>query len=234
MVAQRPAKGAFSGISSTQDEEISRVLRNFGVTREWMTEDFSRIWRKKEPEKLERKFVYRSIHVELSRESTPSVSLPSVSFLTTQKSTPPSTSTKFSSPFSRKDIPCVFGKDAYFAVLYHDSARTHTAAATVQWLENFGNNFILHEIGPLTLPICRPWIIRWMEFSSVDFGSGRHAAWSDWNGPCARSGQKCLLISVGKRFLSGNPVWNFWFRVVAFRLNTWSNFFIIFSGEKAN
>ena len=54
----------------------------------------------------------------------------------------------------------------------------------------------LRRIGPLTLPICRPWIIWWMEFSSADFENGRHAAWWDWKEPCAKSGQECLLISV--------------------------------------
>ena len=36
-------------------------------------------------------------------------------------------------------------------------------------------------------------------------------------GPCARSCQKCLLMSVLKRFLPGNPVRNLCFRVMAFR-----------------
>ena len=99
---------------------------------------------------------------------------------------------------------------------------------TGQWLEKFRLRFFfLHGIGPLTLLICRPWIIRWIEFSSADFGSERH-----WNGPCAMSGQKCLLISVSKRFLPGNPVRNLCFRAMAFRLNPWSHFLIYFVGWK--
>ena len=38
-----------------------------------------------------------------------------------------------------KDIPRLFGKDTKFAVLHHDSAPAHKAAATVQWLESHDN-----------------------------------------------------------------------------------------------
>ena len=54
----------------------------------------------------------------------------------------------------------------------------------------------LRGIGPLTLPIDRPWMIRWIKFSNADFGSGRRAAWRHWNEPCARSDQNCQLICV--------------------------------------
>ena len=36
---------------------------------------------------------------------------------------------------------------------------------------------------------------------------------------------KSVCWSLWKRFLPGNPVWNLWFRVMAFRLNTWGNLF---------
>ena len=131
--------------------------------------------------------------------------LPSVSSLPTQKSTPTFASTFFK-PLFEKDNLCLLGKYANFVVPHHDSVRAHTAAATVQWLEISAINLFLCGIGPLTLPICRPWIIRWMEFSSADFGSERHAAWRDWNGPYTRIGQSvcrslcwntfCLAIRV--------------------------------------
>ena len=44
-----------------------------------------------------------------------------------------------------KDIPRLFGKDTKFAVLHHESAPAHKAAATVQWLESHGYSFIFEQ-----------------------------------------------------------------------------------------
>ena len=93
-------------------------------------------------------------------------------------------------------VCCLFGKGANSAVLYHDSTERTRLRPSSNGFKISATIFFLRGIGPLILPICRPWIIRWMEFSSTDFRSERHAAWRDWNGPRIRSGQKCLLISV--------------------------------------
>ena len=172
------------------------------VTCEWTTAEDFVSFAEKRARKAGGKCVYGSTHVELcsSREPAPLVPLPPISSPPTQKSTPIYTSEKFSSPFFEKNILRLFREDANSAVLHHDSGRAHTDAATVRWLKISAKISFLREIDPLTLPICRPWIVSWMEFSSADFGSGRHAARRDWNGPYARSGQKCLLVSVGILF----------------------------------
>ena len=71
---------------------------------------------------------------------------------TKQKSTSSSEWTKFSSPFSKKDIPRLFGKDANSVELHHDSARAQAAAAIVQWLENSCYNFIPRRNWPTNSP----------------------------------------------------------------------------------
>ena len=57
---------------------------------------------------------------------------------------------------SEKDIPRLFGKDANSAMLHHDSARAHAAAATAQWLENFGYNLIPARNWPTDSPDLSP------------------------------------------------------------------------------
>ena len=59
-------------------------------------------------------------------------------------------------PLFQKDIPCLFRKDASSAMLHHDSPRAHTAAVTVQWLENFGYNFIPARDWPANSPDLSP------------------------------------------------------------------------------
>ena len=138
---------------------------------------------------------------------------------------------KLLKPLFEKDISRLFGKDVKSAVLHHDSARAHTVATTVQWLEISATILFLRGIGPLALPICHPWIIRWMEVSSSDFGSGRDAAWRDYNG-VMRQEWSSVCWSVLKRFLPGNPAWKLCFRVMAFRLNTRKSFFFLFCRVK--
>ena len=91
--------------------------------------------------------LYRSIPVKLysSRESVPLVLLPSVS-------SPPPPDTEVNANFSinkvfkplfRKGHPLVcLGRKPIRPCYTIDSAWAHTAAVTVQWLENFGHNFI--------------------------------------------------------------------------------------------
>ena len=65
----------------------------------------------------------------------------------------------------RKEYLCLFGRVTSYAVLHQDSAwsRLHKAAATVQWLENFGQNFI-----PL-----RDWLANSPDCSPVDYPVNR-------------------------------------------------------------
>ena len=102
-----------------------------------------------------------AIHVKLcsSRALVHLVPLPSISSLLTQKSMLTSASTKFSSPFSKKYISRLLGKDANFDARHHDSARVHMASATVQWLENFGYNYIS----------ARNWPANSLDLSPIDF-----------------------------------------------------------------
>ena len=142
-----------------------------------------------------------------------------------QKSTP--TFTKFSIPFRKGHLLSV--RDGH--QFCHASAREYTAAATVQWLRNLDYIFISTWDWPANSPDLSP--MDYSENGVFKRRLWRHAAWMGWNGPCARSGKKCLLISVWKRFLTGIPVCNLWFKVMAFRLTTWSNLFSsILSGEK--
>ena len=69
----------------------------------------------------------------------------------------------------------------------------------------------------------------WCYMSPVN---GRRKVFYVFCGPCAGNGRKCLLIFVLKRFLPENPVWNLWFRVMAFRLNTWNDFLNLFCRVK--
>ena len=200
---------------------------------EWMGGDLIQVSQKLILCQTGRKFVYKSIDVELclSRESAPLAPLPSVAFLQTQKSTSTSTSTKLSSPFSKRTISVCLGKTPILPCCT-TTAFDHTAAATVQWLENFGKNFIPERDWPADPPEFSPKDYSVNRISSADFGSERHPAWRDWHRPCARSGQKCLLISVLKRFLPGNPVWNLCFWVMTFTWNTWSHFFLFHRVKK--
>ena len=59
-------------------------------------------------------------------------------------------------PLLEKNISRIFGKEANSAVLHHDSLRAHTAAATVQWLEDFGYNFIPARDWPADSPDLLP------------------------------------------------------------------------------
>ena len=182
-----------------------------------------------------RKFVYRSIHVALcsSRESALLAPLPSVSSLPMQKSTPTPTSIlkKFSSPFSKRTSPRLFGKDANFSVPHHDSARAHTAAATVQWLENFGHNFIPArnwptdslDLSPIDSSVKRIFKRRLWKRKAHNVKGLKRAMGHEWSK---------VSISVLKPFLPGNPVWNLQFRVMAFKLNTCRNFLNHFAGWK--
>ena len=100
---------ALSSISSTTDGEMWWVLMNFGVICHMWMEDgrFFMSFAENRARKDAGKFVYRSIHVEWcsSRESAPLVPLPFVLSLPKQKSTPTSTSTKFSRHFSKRKSP---------------------------------------------------------------------------------------------------------------------------------
>ena len=136
--------------------------------------------------RLEETFLYKSIHVEFFCRGNQCLwFLTAIRFIfypppTKQKSTSSSEWTKFSSHFSKKDILCLFGKDAISAVLHHDSSRAHAAATTVQWLENFGYNFIPLRDWPTNSPNLSPMDYSVNGISSADFGNGRHAAWRDW------------------------------------------------------
>ena len=85
--------------------------------------------------------------------------------------------------------------------------------------EQLYDNFILP-------PPCAQWLETLSHMLKLYFEQSREKM------PWARSDQKRLLISLLKRFLPGNPVWIFFFRAMAFRLNAWKNFFILFCRVK--
>ena len=157
------------------------------------------------------KYMCRNIHVELcsSRKSEPLVPLPSASSLPTQKPTP-TTSTKFSSLFLKKSSPIRLERTRIFP---YCTTTAHTAAATVLRLDNFDYNFIPARDWPSNSP----------NLSSIGYSINGifQAPTSEAEGTQREAIETSHAPGVVKNI-----------RVMAFRLNTWSHFLFILSGEK--
>ena len=238
MVAQRLEKGPRLRKHFIQNRwrnivSIGEVWCYF-VTCEWMVEGF--LWvSRKEFGKTGGKIVYRSIHGDYVRRGNERLWSHCHLFRPSRcKSYHQVLHQQVLKPLLENKIPRLLGEDANSAVLHHDSARAHTAAAPVQW----------PEISACFIP-ARDWLAYSPNLSPMDYsvnGIFKRRLWKrkarcvKWPKQYAStvnwSGQEYLSISVLKHFLPGNPVWNFCFRVMAVRQNTWSHFFIYFLGRK--